>query len=73
MDVGTRRGRRLRLLALFGVCVAILAVMGTYAFSLEEWGEARSIVFNVVGLGCLAVGLGALLLLVTDLAAARRR
>jgi hypothetical protein len=73
VDVEPYRGRRVRLLAVFGACVAILAVTWAYASSLETWGAAREIVFNVVRFGCLIVGLGALLFLVVDLVAARRR
>ena len=73
MTVDIHRRRRVWLLAVFGACVAILAVTWAYAMSLESWGATRELVFNVVRYGCLAVGLGALLLLAADLIAARRR
>jgi hypothetical protein len=47
--------------------------MWAYALSLEEWGEARTMIFNLGGLLAVATGLIALVLLVSDLMGSARR
>lgn len=64
---GSGGSRRMRLVAVFLGCVVTLAAVGAYAFSLDEWGEAGSIIFNLVFLLGVAVALGSLVLLITDL------
>ena len=61
------------LLLVIGVCVATVVVMSAYAFSLEEWGAARTMIFNLGGLLAVATGLIALVLLVSDLMGSARR
>jgi len=72
MDVDTDRGRRVRLLVVLGACVAIVLAMWAYAVSLNDWGDAWTVVFTVGGLVFPAVGLGALVLLIADLLRKRR-
>jgi len=62
-----------RLLLVIGVCVATVVGMSAYAFSLEEWGAARTMIFNLGGLLAVATGLIALVLLVSDLMGSARR
>ena len=61
------------LLLVIGVCVATVVGMWSYALSLEEWGEARSMIFNLGGLLAVAAGLAALVLLISDLMGSLRR
>jgi len=72
MDVEVYRGRRVRLLVVLGACVAIVLAMWAYAASLEDWGDARTVVFTIGSLVCLLGGLGALVLLIADLLRMRR-
>jgi hypothetical protein len=72
MDVDAYRGRRVRLLVVFGACVAIVLAMWAYAVSLDHWGGARTVVFTVGGLVFPVVALGALVLLIADLLRMRR-
>ena len=72
MDVN-RRSRRKWLLVVIGVCVATVVGMGAYAFSLEEWGEVRPIIFNLVGIIAVLVALYTLVLLIFDLIGGRGR
>lgn len=67
-----RGGRFGWLFLIIGVCTATLVGMGAYAFSLEEWGEARSVLFNAIGLPVLGIGLIALAMLMSDIAGAIR-
>ena len=61
------------LLLVIGICVATVVGMSAYAFSLEEWGEARTMIFNLGGLLAVAVGLIAMVLLISDLMGSVRR
>jgi hypothetical protein len=72
MDAGTYRSRRTRLLVILGVSMAVLVATVAYAFSLEEWGDMRLMVFNIVGFTSMGVGVVALVLLIADFARARR-
>jgi len=72
MDVDTHRGRRVRLLVVFGASVAIVLALWAYAVSLDDWGGARTVVFTVGGLLFPVIALGALVLLIADLLRMRR-
>lgn len=72
MGAGTYRSRRMWLLVVLGVSMAVLVGTAAYAFSLESWGDTRGIVFNIVGFVSMAVGLVVLVLLIADFARARR-
>jgi hypothetical protein len=61
------------LLLVIGVCVATVVGMAAYAFSLEEWGAARTMIFNLGGLLAIGAGLIALVLLISDLLGSVRR
>jgi len=47
--------------------------MWAYAVSLDDWGEVGSVVFTVGPLLMVAVALVALVLLISDVMASRRR
>jgi hypothetical protein len=66
-------GRWKWLLVVIGVSVATVVAMSAYAFSLEEWGEARTMIFNLGGLLLIGTALIALLLLLSDLIGSARR
>lgn len=53
------------LLLVIGVCVATLVGMSAYAFSLEEWGAARTMIFNLGGMLLIGAALVALVLLIS--------
>lgn len=72
MGVDNHRSRRARLLVVLGACVAIVLAMWAYAVSLDHWGDVRTVIFTVGTLVCVAIGLGALVLLVADLLRMRR-
>ena len=72
MDVDTHRSRRVRLLVVFGASVAIVLALWAYAVSLDDWGDARTVVFTVGGLLFPVIALGALVLLIADLLRMRR-
>ncbi len=61
-----------RLLAVIGLCVAAIVGMAAYAFSLEEWGNTRAILFNLGGFTAISVGLYASVLLLSDIWKGRR-
>ena len=61
------------LLLVIGICVATVVGMSAYAFSLEEWGAARTMIFNLGGLLAIGAGLVALVLLISDLMGSVRR
>lgn len=61
------------LLLAIGVSFATVVGMLAYAFSLEEWGAARTLIFNFGGLLALSVGLVALVLLISDFLTGIRR
>jgi len=61
------------LLLVIGVCIVTVVGMSAYAFSLEEWGAARTMIFNLGGLLAIGAGLVALVLLISDLIASARR
>jgi hypothetical protein len=61
-----------KLLAVIGLSVASLVGIALYAFSLEEWGNTRAILFNVGGMSAISVGLYAFVLLLSDLWKGRR-
>ncbi len=65
--------RRATLLIVLAASMIVLASTYAYALSLDHWGEAREVIFHGLGLASLVVGLGALILLVADVARARRR
>jgi hypothetical protein len=70
--ISINQRRRKTLLIVLGVSVIVLAGTYAYAMSLEDWGDTREVIFPVVSLVSLAVGLGALILLVANIARARR-
>jgi hypothetical protein len=61
------------LLLVIGVSVATVIGMAAYAFSLEEWGAARTMIFNLGGLLAIGAALVALVLLISDLLGSVRR
>lgn len=61
------------LLLVIGVCVATFVGMWSYALSLEEWGDARVMIFGLGSLLAVAAGLIALVLLISDLIGSIRR
>ncbi|MDQ3654133.1 MAG: hypothetical protein M3457_03495 [Chloroflexota bacterium] len=65
--------RRTTLLIVLGVSMIVLAATYAYALSLEHWGDTREWIFLGLGWGSLIVGVGALSLLIVDIARARRR
>ncbi|MBI2914269.1 MAG: hypothetical protein HYY03_10170 [Chloroflexi bacterium] len=69
----TGKSRWKWLLLVIGVSVATVVGMWAYALSLEEWGEARTMIFNLGGLLAIAAGLIALVLLLSDLMGSVRR
>ena len=60
------------LLAVVGLSVASLVGIALYAFSLEEWGNTRAILFNLGGMIAVSVGLYAFVLLLSDIWKGRR-
>ena len=68
----TDRGHRTRLLLVLAISMALLVALWIFAMSLDHWGDTRTVIFTVSGFALIAVGLGALGLLVTDLVRARR-
>jgi hypothetical protein len=61
------------LLLVIGVCVATFVGMWSYALSLEEWGDARVMIFGLASLLAVAAGFIALVLLISDLIGSVRR
>jgi hypothetical protein len=61
------------LLVVMGASVATVVAMAAYAFSLEEWGEARALIFNLGGLIAMGAFSIALVLLISDLIGTLRR
>ncbi len=61
------RSRWKWLFVVIGVCVATIVGIGAYAFSLEEWGETRVMIFGVGWFMAFGVGLIALGVLISDL------
>jgi hypothetical protein len=70
--ISIHQRRRKTLLIVLAVSVIILAVDYAYAMSLEEWGDTREVIFPVVSVVSVIVALGALILLVVNVAQARR-
>ena len=68
-----RKSRWKWLLLVIGVCVATVVGMAAYAFSLEEWGAVRTMIFNLGGLLAIGAALVALVLLISDLLGSVRR
>lgn len=62
------RRYRLRLVSVVVTTVIIMIAVGMYALSLEEWGQTGSILFNGVFVLGLVTTIGALVLLVVDVA-----
>jgi hypothetical protein len=75
METGIKINQRRRktLLIVLAVSVIVLAVDYAYAMSLEEWGDTREVIFPVVSLVSVTVALGALILLVVNVAQERRK
>lgn len=71
-EITINQRRRTTLLIVLAVSVIVLAATYAYATSLDHWGDTREVVFMSVSWVSLAVGLGALILLVADVARARR-
>jgi hypothetical protein len=69
--ISSNQRRRKTLLVVLGVSVIVLAGTYAYAMSLDDWGDTREVIFPVVSLVSLAVGLGALILLVVNVARER--
>lgn len=61
------------LLLVIGVCVVTVVGMWSYALSLEEWGDARTMIFGLGSLLAVTTGFMALLLLISDLLGSARR
>lgn len=72
MGAARSHGRRSRLLLVLGACVVTLVAIWIYAASLEHWGDARTVIFTVGPILLGAVGLGALIILITDVVRERR-
>ncbi|TMG02756.1 MAG: hypothetical protein E6I02_05420 [Chloroflexi bacterium] len=68
-----RQSRWKWLLVVIGVCVATIVGIGAYAFSLEEWGDTRLMIFGVSWFSAFGVGLIALGLLISDLIGSQAR
>jgi len=62
-----------RPLGIIVVSVASLVGLAAYAFSLEEWGAARTMIFNLGGMVLIAAALIATVILVSDLVGSARR
>jgi hypothetical protein len=71
--ISINQRRRKTLLVVLGVSVIVLAVTYAYAMSLEDWGDTREVIFPVLTVVSVTVGLGALILLIADVARARWR
>ena len=70
--IRSTQSRRTTLLIVLGVSMVVLAGTYAYAMSLDHWGDTRALIFQGLALGSLIVGLGALILLVANVARARR-
>jgi hypothetical protein len=64
--------RRPQLLLVLGACVVLLVAMWIYAASVDNWGDARTVLFTAGPFVLGIVGLGALALLVADVVRERR-
>ncbi|HET8943676.1 MAG TPA: hypothetical protein VFO59_02760 [Dehalococcoidia bacterium] len=56
-----------QLLAVLGLSIVTLVGTALYAFSLEEWGDTRTVIFNLVGLAAVTALIYASALLLSDL------
>ncbi len=72
MDTGIDHRRRTTLLIVLALSVIVLAGTYAYATSLDHWGDTKTLIFTVLSLSSLAVGVGALILLVADIARSHR-
>jgi hypothetical protein len=72
MGTPLAHARRPQLLLVLGACVVLLVAMWIYAASVEHWGDARTVLFTAGPFVLGIIGLGTLVLLVTDVVRERR-